>query len=479
MSGTMPPARLTRSGCGAAAVMALALLSGCAGAPPAPAPEPPPVPARFGDAAPAIAMPRPSAAVQATWGCLGDPVLAAAVEQALQQHPDIALAAARLAQAEAVARLRQAERRPRLDASAGASRQRVPEDERVAGDADARTSSRFKATLSGRWDLDLPGRLALAASADTARWAQARAQADDNRRRVAADAALLVLQLRALQQRLQAREDSLQVQRAQQALAERRQAAGLAAATDAARERVALAQGEAVQAGLQREWRDGLQRLAQDLDLPAAVVQRWLASAADGPGSGCTLEPGLPAELLTRRPDLLAAYQGVVAAAAERGVAEAGRRPTLVLDSALGWSAVTLSGLSGGGALLASLGATLDLRLFDFGRIEAEIDRSRAAEREAWLRYRNAARLAVAEVEAALAAINTGQAAVAALDAALAQQARVAQDAGLVASAGLADPAARLAALQAHALLREQQAEARLQVQQATARLIRDLGRVP
>lgn len=47
-------------------------------------------------------------------------------------------------------------------------------------------------------------------------------------------------------------------------------------------------------------------------------------------------------------------------------------------------------------------GCSLDLRLFDFGRIQAEIDRSRAAKREAWLRCGAAARQAVAEVESAL-----------------------------------------------------------------------------
>lgn len=474
MSGASP----ARSGCGAA-LIALALIGGCAGAPALRAPEPLPLPVRFGGPASPVELPRPSAAVQAAWGCLGDEVLTASVERALMTHPDVGISNARLEQAEASVRLRQADLRPRLDASVGASRLRAPEDERVASGIGGAVDNRFKATLSGRWDLDLQGRLSLAVAADTARWAQARAQVDDTRRRIAADVAVRVLHLRSLQLRLQSRGDALRSQRVQLALVGRRQAAGLAAATESARVGAGLAQGAAVEVNLDREFHLGLQSLAKDLDVSPANLQRWLDAAADEDGPGCKLDPGQPAELLTRRADLLAAYQGVVAARAERGVAEAGRRPTLMLDSALGWSAVTLSGLSGGGAVLASLGAALDLRLFDFGRIEAEIERSQAAEREAWLRYRASARHAVAEVEAAMAGLARAEAAVEALDTAIAQQTRVALDARDLESAGLADPFARLEAYQSRALLREQQAEARFQARQAAAWLIRDLGRLP
>jgi outer membrane protein TolC len=334
----------------------------------------------------------------------------------------------------------------------------------------------YRAETTGRWDLDLSGRLAASLTAEEARLALARAQAEDTRRRVAADLAVRVVQLRALAARLSVRDDALAALRGQVDIAERRRAAGLSSASEGARLLSEAAQAEAVSAGLQRERREILQATAFELAVSASTLEGWLETRPDSESSACVIEAGTPGELLSRRADLLAAYQAVAAAVADRQAVERGLQPNLIVDTALGWSALSLSKLFSGGALIYSAAATLDLKLFDFGRIDAQIDGARAAERESWLRYRSAAHQAITDVESALTSLSTSREAETSLHAASNHQSLLVQNGRQRQSAGLADSSGILEALQAEALLREQMAGAHFQEMRAVVLLIRALG---
>lgn len=452
---------------------AIVFLTACASSPQTPQVPMMSMPKRYGSTE-AIDPPQVSAQVRSVWGCLSDPVVNWAVQRGLTSNDDIEVAAARVDQAAALVRQRQAERLPSVGASTSVTRQRVPVNEQLATGAVSGTS--YRAESTGRWDLDISGRLAVGLSAEAARLALAQAQAEDTRRRVAAEVAVRVMQLRSLEARLRARDDALAALRGQVDVAERRRAAGVAPATDGARLLYSAAQAEAVLAGLRREHREALQATAFELAVSASTLEGWLQTPTETQSSSCVIEAGAPGELLARRADLLAAYQAVAAAIADRQAVELGKRPNLVLDTSLGWSALSLSKLFNSGALIYSAAATLDLKLFDFGRIDAQIDGARAAERESWLRYRGAARQAVTDVESALTTLSTSREAVASLEVAHRQQTLLVESGRQRRSAGLADASGLLEAMQAEALLREQMADAHFQEMRAAALLIRALG---
>lgn len=453
--------------------MAVLLLGACAGAPqtlPVPSLS---MPNRYA-ATETVQPPQVSAQVCSVWGCLGDPVVNWAVERGLMSNADIEVAVARVDQAAALLRRRRAERLPSVGASTNVTRQRVPVNEPLASGTVSGTS--YRAESTGRWDWDVSGRLSAGVSAEGARLALAQAQAEDTRRRVAAEVAVRVMQLRSLEARLRARDDALAALRGQMEIAERRRAAGLAPATEGARLLFSAAQAQAVSAALRRERRETLQATASELTLPASALEFWLQTPPESPSISCVIEAGAPGELLARRADLLAAYQSVVAAIAERQMAELGKRPDLLLDTSLGWSALSLSKLLNSGALIYSVTATLNLKLFDFGRIDAQIDGARAAERESWLRYRGAARQAVTDVESALTTLSTSREAVTSLEVAHLQQTLLVESGRQRQFAGLADASGLLEAMQAEALLREQMADAHFQEMRAVALLMRALG---
>jgi len=120
-----------------------------------------------------------------------------------------------------------------------------------------------------------------------------------------------------------------------------------------------------------------------------------------------TVPPGLPSDLLERRPDIAAAERTMAAANARVGVAKAAYFPRLDLTGALGYESAKLSDLfnwSSRTFLLGPLvGTALTLPIFDGGRREAGINRARAVYEEDVANYRQSVLKAFGEVEDNLA----------------------------------------------------------------------------
>ena len=115
---------------------------------------------------------------------------------------------------------------------------------------------------------------------------------------------------------------------------------------------------------------------------------------------------GTPGDLLRRRPDLIVAERRLAASNARIGMAIAEYYPKLSLSGLIG-SATSVSGgnLFTGGASQAAGVLGLRWRLFDFGRINAQIDLARGQEAEALAAYRLAVLHAAEDVENAFSAL--------------------------------------------------------------------------
>jgi outer membrane protein TolC len=86
----------------------------------------------------------------------------------------------------------------------------------------------------------------------------------------------------------------------------------------------------------------------------------------------------LPADLLSRRPDILAAQLRIRAATEGREAAHADFYPNIDLTAALGFQAIGFENLFGADALTAGVGPAIHLPVFDAGRIRAEFARATA-----------------------------------------------------------------------------------------------------
>lgn len=112
--------------------------------------------------------------------------------------------------------------------------------------------------------------------------------------------------------------------------------------------------------------------------------------------------PGLPAALLARRPDVLAAEAALVSANADIGQARAAFYPSLSLTADGGLASAALSAFLRPDSLLYSLAASLTAPLFDGGQREANLELTEARKAELVESYRQAALTAYREVEDAL-----------------------------------------------------------------------------
>jgi NodT family efflux transporter outer membrane factor (OMF) lipoprotein len=84
------------------------------------------------------------------------------------------------------------------------------------------------------------------------------------------------------------------------------------------------------------------------------------------------LPAALPADLLARRPDILAARARVAAAAKGREAAHAAFYPDVNIVALVGFQAIGLSNLIGGDSFTTGVGPAIHLPLFDAGRIRAD-----------------------------------------------------------------------------------------------------------
>jgi NodT family efflux transporter outer membrane factor (OMF) lipoprotein len=115
--------------------------------------------------------------------------------------------------------------------------------------------------------------------------------------------------------------------------------------------------------------------------------------------------PGLPSELLERRPDIAAAERRVAEANDRIGIARAAFYPTLSLSGGIGFEGSTFSNLFNPASLLWSIGPTLSQTVFDAGRRSSLSEQANASYDETVANYRQATLTAFQQVEDNLVAL--------------------------------------------------------------------------
>ena len=139
---------------------------------------------------------------------------------------------------------------------------------------------------------------------------------------------------------------------------------------------------------------------------PGPIVRgRPLEQQVAAPG----LPPGLPLDLLTRRPDIRQAEQRLIAANAQIGVAKADLYPRVTISGFGGAGSATISGSNFGPYWILSVLPEITVPVFNMGRLQANVDFNEAEANAAGLRYQQTLRQALREVSDALVAIRKRQ----------------------------------------------------------------------
>jgi NodT family efflux transporter outer membrane factor (OMF) lipoprotein len=320
----------------------------------------------------------------------GDPRLNALVAEALLYNTDLQAGATRVEQAVAALKIAGASLAPAVDVLGRAAHKM-----RGGGGTDV-----TGVIVSASWELDLWGRIRYGRQA-----------AHEQYRSAAADYAYARQSIAALVAKswFMAAEASLQRGFAEDAVAASEKI------SEVTRVRVRVGTGNnrdiaLADASLQT-YRDTLRQLrlarAQALRALEMLAGRYPAATLDAadtlPTPPPTVATGIPAQLLERRPDVIAAERRVAAAFNRVGEAQAARLPRLSLTAALNWIHSTRFVLKDADNPGASVGGLLTWPLFTAGALEGQVEARTAEQKRAVAEYAATGLKAFNEVESALA----------------------------------------------------------------------------
>jgi NodT family efflux transporter outer membrane factor (OMF) lipoprotein len=306
------------------------------------------------------------------WKSLGDPQLDGLINEALQNSPDMQVASARAHQAQAAAYAADAARMPTLDASAGVSRSRLAKDQDPRGEGDAYSTVRnIGASFNYTFDLWGGQRAAWEAALGQARAAQVDQQAA--RLTLAADVAKAYSDLGQAHIVRDLAEEDLKRTRQMLELSQRRLDSGIDS-------HYQYQQTESLAASSESQLIDAQKQL-QSAKIALAVL------LGKGPDRGgelarpAVLKPAavavpavLPAELLGRRPDLIAARWRVEAAGRNIDASKTRFYPNLNLSASAGAESLLGDAMFGSASRFFNIAPTVSLPIFDGGRLRADLD---------------------------------------------------------------------------------------------------------
>lgn len=324
------------------------------------------------------------------------------VDQAVAQNHDLRVAAAKVDQARAQARIAGADILPQLSTDFRSSRTQSASGQRFVGTGVR--SNRFQWTADVSWEPDFWGRIRDQQGAAVADAEAAMADLHAARLSLAANTVKAAITLAAAEAEIQISEENVKRRRMHLGVLEKQLDRGLdpdRAALDVSLSRADLARAEATLASRKRE-ADGARRSLE------ALLGSYPAGKESGlgglPGMKRAVPAGLPSELLLRRPDLLAAERKLESAIRDESAAKKAFLPSFRITGDTGFSTEELAALLEKNAFIWSLAGSVAQNIFQGGRIKAGVEEARARYAQALEQYASDALTAFKEVETALAA---------------------------------------------------------------------------
>jgi NodT family efflux transporter outer membrane factor (OMF) lipoprotein len=331
------------------------------------------------------------------WEAFHDSELNALEEQASVSNQNIAAAAANFLAARAVVKQARSQFYPTVGVTPTVSRSRQFYASTAPGEAPKPfTSNEYSLPFDASWELDLWGRIRNTVKASVLESQATRADLENVMLTVHAEVAADYFQLRVLdaERRLLdaevlAYEESLKLTKVE---------------FDAQ-----FASGQDVE--LAEAQLDITRAQATDLGVQRALFEHAIATLIGKPASLFSLPansldvtpvavpPGIPSQLLERRPDIAAAERRVGEANAQIGVARAAYFPTAILGASGASQSSSLGNLLSGSSLIWSVGASMAQTLFDGGKRRAVTEQARAIYQGTAANYRQTVLSAFQDVE--------------------------------------------------------------------------------
>jgi len=353
--------------------------------------------------------------LDAWWTGFDDPGLVTVVQRALEQNLDLAAALERVTEARAAAAEAGAQLLPTVDlgASVTAQHQTSANLFGVLGSGFPgyrRNLREYTIGPAASWEIDLSGGLRRGKAAALDELQAAEADHVGTRITIAAEAADAYVQVREFQARLAVAQQLIDTDAGLLRLVEARRRAGAADGREVAQAKALLKEAKATVPPLRVQLEAQLNRLDVLMAAQPGTYAKELMRPGKIPGVPAIGDADQPLDVLRRRPDIIAAERRLAASNERIGVAISSYYPKISLAGALGFDSINAGTVFNGQAFQAISGGALRWRLFDFGKVKAEIAQAHGAYAEALAAYRQTALKATEDIENAMMELVQAQA---------------------------------------------------------------------
>jgi outer membrane protein, multidrug efflux system len=376
----------------------LLVLSGCTLAPKYTRPEAP-VPSGWPNSAAKGVAGAPTAA-EVTWQkFFTDTKLKQIIERALNNNRDLRLASLNVEMARALYGIKRADLLPVVNATGSASKQRTSSD--LVNPGESRTSEQYSVNLGiSSWEVDFFGRIRSLKDAALQEYLATEQARHSTQISLIAEVANTYLAMAADRELMKLAQDTLKAQEETFNLINRRYEVGASSELDL---RQAQTRVDAARVDISRY----TALVAEDqnaltLLVGSPVPDELLPAELNTVTTLQDLSPGLPADVLQSRPDILQAESQLKAANANIGAARASFFPRIALTSSIGTASNELSGLFKSGSGTWSFAPQIVMPIFD-PRTWSALDASKVDREIVLAQYEKAIQSAFREVADALA----------------------------------------------------------------------------
>jgi outer membrane protein, multidrug efflux system len=349
------------------------------------------------------AEPRDSSDKGPWWELFNDPDLNRLQTDALQNNQTLRAAVARVDQARARARISQADLFPTLNATPSWQRYRTSSNASVGPFTQpSLTANTFRAPIDLSYEIDLWGKVRRGFEASQNEFLASAAAYQNILFTLQSDVAVAYYQLRGVDHEIAILERAVKLREDGMTIFQKRFDTGATSELDLSTSKVQLAGAQADLAEAHRRRAEFQNTLAVLCGQPTSNFELGSSLISLTPPA---IAPGLPSELLERRPDVAEAERKLAARNAEIGVAYTAFFPSISLTAGGGFQSVALKDLFDWSSHIWSFGPTINIPLFAGGRNAAALKEARAAYEEALALYRQSILVAFQDVDNALAGL--------------------------------------------------------------------------
>lgn len=333
-----------------------------------------------------------------------DEILQDYIEEGLENNMDVRIGLQQINIAEAYLRQGKAAYFPTLNAQAVAMHQEFSESSQYGGQVSSINQFELSGALS--WEADIWGKIRSNERAANAVYLQSVAAHRAIKSRLVSNIASVYYQLLALDEQIKITEETIATRTKSLETTKALKEAGSVTEVGVKQTEAQLYNAQSILVNLKEQSKLLENTLAI---LLGSSPQEFQRNSLDEQQIDVPLSIGVPADLLSNRPDVMAAEYGLIQAFELTNVARSNFYPSLTLSASGGLQALEIDKLFDANSLFASVIGGLTQPIFNGRRIKTQYEVSQAQQEQAFLRFKNTLLTAGKEVSDALVAIQTAE----------------------------------------------------------------------